>query len=707
MMAIVRVSGSIFAFIVMALPLVASDRVLVDMSSNAAFETSKAAGSKLSLVTNETGPALRAVLGTTHQWPGVSFLFERGIDASTHGQLTFQMKNSGESSLRVRCRIDSRPKGSDESASLTRLHDVSLEPGKSKEVRIPLIPHIEYEGISPKDFFGMRGIPFFSKESMHLENITQILFFVVQDHEPHAFEVGTIRLVGKPSTPSSQPIPEKVFPFIDEFGQFKHRDWPGKTHSLEELVESVETETRTLAATSPPDSWDRFGGWKDGPQLEATGWFRTAKHDGRWTLVDPDGRLFFSLGIDGVDFEPGTILDERHHWFENVPPDNAANSEFYFPWKPDLERSYFYNKSVRAFSFHRYNVMRKYGADWKNRFAEVCTKRLPAWGINTLGNWTSPHIYAMGKLPYVAYVRPKSKTVQGSSGHWGKFKDVFDSSFETSIRNQLQGQTLAGTVNDPMCIGYFVDNELSFGDETAMSVASLTSPADQNAKRELVSDLKEKYGVITALNKAWNTNHASWGALLDHEDAPDGKGARSDLVAFNTKFVRTYFSTARRVVKEIAPNHLYLGCRYGSSAPIIPMVMQANAEFADVVSFNVYSRFLSDKLARLEKAGDKPYIIGEFHFGALDRGMFDTGLVQVADQKERAEAFRQFVTDCVKHPNIVGCHWFQFCDSPTTARPWDHENYQIGFTDTCDTPYAELIEASRKVGESLYQEPSD
>ncbi len=150
MMAIVRVSGSILAFVVMALPLVASDRVLVDMSSNAAFETSKAAGSKLSLVTNETSPALRAVLGTTHQWPGVSFLFERGIDASTHGQLTFQMKNSGESPLRVRCRIDSRPKGSDESAGLTRLHDVSLEPGKSKEVRIPLIPHIEYEGISPK-----------------------------------------------------------------------------------------------------------------------------------------------------------------------------------------------------------------------------------------------------------------------------------------------------------------------------------------------------------------------------------------------------------------------------------------------------------------------------------------------------------------------------------------------------------------------------
>ncbi|MCM2373465.1 hypothetical protein [Aporhodopirellula aestuarii] len=471
MMTVVRVAGCVFAFIGMALPLVASERVLVDMSGDAALEASVAAGSKLSLVSNESGPALRAVLGQTHKWPGVSFPFNGGIDASAYGRLTFQMKNSGDSPLRIRCRIDSRPKGSDDSANLTRMHDVALAPGQTKEVRIALIPHVEYEGISPKDFFGMRGIPFFSKESMHLENITQVLFFVVQDQVPHTFEVGTIRLVGTPSPASSTSIPEKVFPFIDEFGQFKHKDWPGKTHSLDELLQSVETETRTLAATSPPDSWNRYGGWKNGPKLEATGWFRTAKHEGRWTLVDPDGRLFFSLGIDGVALKLGTILDERHHWFENVPPDIAANSEFYHAWKPNLERSHFYNKSVRAFSFHKYNAMRKYGPDWENRFAEVSTKRLPAWGVNTLGNWSSPEICSLGKLPYVAYVRPDSKSVEGSSGHWGKFKDVFDPSFEASIRKQLEGKVLAGTVNDPMCIGYFVDNELTFGDDTNLAFA--------------------------------------------------------------------------------------------------------------------------------------------------------------------------------------------------------------------------------------------
>jgi hypothetical protein len=33
---------------------------------------------------------------------------------------------------------------------------------------------------------------------------------------------------------------------------------------------------------------------------------------------------------------------------------------------------------------------------------------------------------------------------------------------------------------------------------------------------------------------------------------------------------------------------------------------------------------------------------------------------------------------------------------------WDEENYQIGFVDIADTPYAETIAASREVGDRLY-----
>ena len=120
-----------------------------------------------------------------------------------------------------------------------------------------------------------------------------------------------------------------------------------------------------------------------------------------------------------------------------------------------------------------------------------------------------------------------------------------------------------------------------------------------------------------------------------------------------------------------------------------------------MVSFNRYQRSVAD--LRLPEGVDRPLIIGEFHFGALDRGMFHTGLVPTANQQERAAglpALRPTAPWRIRW--LVGTHWFQYGDQATTGRG-DGENYQIGFVDVCDTPYAETIQACRKVGTGLYR----
>jgi hypothetical protein len=157
-----------------------------------------------------------------------------------------------------------------------------------------------------------------------------------------------------------------------------------------------------------------------------------------------------------------------------------------------------------------------------------------------------------------------------------------------------------------------------------------------------------------------------------------------------------YFSTVRNVLKEELPNHLYLGCRiaWGSDA-----VLRAASRYCDVVSVNVYSRQPVRDLP--EKSDDKPMLIGEFHFGALDRGMFHTGLVAARDQAERAVCYRTFVEGCLDHPRFVGTHWFQWRDQALTGRA-DGENFQIGFVSVTDAPYPELVQAAREVGAVMY-----
>jgi hypothetical protein len=83
-------------------------------------------------------------------------------------------------------------------------------------------------------------------------------------------------------------------------------------------------------------------------------------------------------------------------------------------------------------------------------------------------------------------------------------------------------------------------------------------------------------------------------------------------------------------------------------------------------------------------------MVGEFHFGALDRGMFHPGLQKTANQQERASMYKSYVQGALRNRAIVGTHWFQYGDQATTGRG-DGENYQIGFLDICDTPYSETM----------------
>ncbi|MGO9109022.1 MAG: beta-agarase [Thermoguttaceae bacterium] len=499
---------------------------------------------------------------------------------------------------------------------------------------------------------------------------------------------------GFPAIPADM-TEAKLFPMIDEFGQYRHVDWPGKMHSKSELLGQKAVEADDLAKNPGPAQWDTFGGWKPGPQLAATGRFRTEKHDGKWWLVDPEGRLFWSHGIDCVDTGWSTTpITDREQWFASLPAKDSPLGKFYGHgyWAP---HNYYEGKSYETYNFTAANLQRKYGDDWERQVHDLLHRRLRSWGMNTIGNWSEASIYGMRKTPYVVTIHSGGRTLEGSQGYWGKFADVFDPGFAQSIRAGA-ARHRAASADDPWCLGYFVDNELSWGNELSLAEAALASPADQPAKRAFLADLRAKYGSIEPLNKVWGTHHASWGALQGNRTVPDAKKAHDDLAAFATKTAEQYFHTCRDEVKRSAPNVLYLGCRF---AWVNDRALCAAGKFCDVVSFNRYQKSVAD--LRLPEGVDRPIMIGEFHFGALDRGMFHTGLVATASQKDRADAYRRYVRSAIRHPRIVGTHWFQFGDEAVTGRG-DGENYQIGFVDVCDTPYAETIAASREIGGELY-----
>lgn len=575
--------------------------------------------------------------GAEYRWPGVRMDFADGeCDLSQYGRVSIAVSNTTDKAVVVNLSVKGvAVQGQTPGGAVT------LPPHAADEICVD-IRNMPWALDAPLSLAGMRGCPKAPGEgsTFDLRRVRSFHIFVFQRGVVEGFSVR--RVAATHSCVRQKTLSAREFlPFVDRYGQFAHDDWTGKIHDDEELEASRKAEDAWLGGHSCPiPDADRFGGWAGGPRLKATGFFRTEKVDGKWWLVDPDGFLFFSHGVDCVGHGGATGVGFRERYFSWLPAkDDPYFGEFWGRSDRPAAHGFYKGKEhlpFDTFDFHRANARRKYGPDWKRIGAELTHARMRAWGLNTIANWSNPEIYGMRRTPYTVqlgtYGTPR---LEGSTGWWGALPDPFNPKFEATLRKRAKD--MAKTMrDDPWCVGVFVDNELSWNDEPRMK------------------DVAERY-----------------------------------------------FSTVRRVLREELPNHLYLGCRiaWGREA-----IYEACARHCDVVSVNIYSREPSRDLP--PAAEDKPMIVGEFHFGALDRGLFHTGLVATRDQAERAACYRDFVNACLDHPRYVGAHWFQWRDQPLTGR-FDGENYQIGFVTVTDAPYPELVEAARDVARAMYRRRAD
>ncbi len=663
------------------------------------------------------GSTVRVHVAKSNGRPGVTFQPPAGgWDLTGLGHVEARVKNTGSRALNVHLALDNPDADRTERKGCV-IQSATLAPGSEQTLKVAMTS--QPPRLLEMAFRGMRGAPggIGSRQSGSLDpaNVARISVYVYHPGTDYQYEVSNLRAGGT----ADFPLPEKLdnlFPMIDRFGQYRHKDWPGKIHAEDDLIRQREQEATDLAAHPGPKGWNQYGGWLDGPTLEATGRFRVAKWQGKWWLVDPEGRLFWSHGLVRVTWSCGyTPITARRFLFADLP---AADS----PFAPFYGRSTWavrglYERGAETYNFTGANLLRKYGSDWPEAFAAVTHRRMRSWGLNTLANCSQPAIYLKQKTPYtatvysldsppedtpggtgyVATIHRGSRPIEAATGGWGNFPDVFDPGFKTTLVKEV-AQHEGKAVGDPWCLGYFLGNELTWGrEDTWLALAALKSRADQPAKQVLVADLKKKYANIQDLNAAWGADHASFDALLRSTVPPDAQRARVDLVAFLDKTADAYFRQCREAVKEIDPEGLYLGCRFAGWAN--ERIFLAAARYSDVISVNRYAESVAD--LRLPADLDRPVVIGEFHFGALDRGKFHASLRPVADQEARGAAYEKYVHSALENPLIVGTHWHQYGDQATTGRD-DGENFQNGLIDVCDTPYTETVAACRRIGYQLY-----
>ena len=564
---------------------------------------------------------------------------------------------------------------------------------------------------SPVLVTDMAGVPFeMNWKKMTGAEVVDALY------RPHAGPKSLMKAFPGPHTNETWlTMPAKDFlPCFDLYGQFRWRDWPGKTTCDDDLKKAAAEEAEDLEAHPGAADRDEFGGWKRGPKFEATGRFYVKKVDGKWWFVDPLGYLFWSFGpvrvsassamtpMNGDPSTPrrGCAMPDRDCLFSELPPapdapDATPLSKFWTTHDDLLYPFFLARGETRIFDFSSANLFRKYGPGYYETFTDVVHRRLKSWGANTIANSSDLKICLADRTPYAERVECQSRPIEGSSGWWWKFRDPFDPSFAEGVTAALKAH--GREAHDKWCIGFFIDNEITWGNDRPDRLAlwTLQSPADQPAKVACVNFLRGKYADIAALNAAWGSDYADFDAILHGNLLPPEK-SRADLTAFSQQIIEEYFKRTRETVKAFDPQLLYLGCRF-AGAP--KWVVPAAAKYCDVISYNIYRETIDQyDFGNI----DAPVLCGEFHFGATDRGPFGTGVRQAANQEVRAAKMKAYVVSALKHPLMVGVHWHQFADQATSGR-FDGEYLQVGWTDLCDRPYPIMRAALREVAYPLYE----
>ena len=661
---------------------------LFDFEQGFDLGSAQTSDAKVSLVNKDGSQQLLVETGMRSGAPGVTIKRVNGSwDLNPYYHVKMDITNAGEQTARIIFKVGD-PADSMEAWQMEIRFD--LAPGQTKTVSDDIITS-PWRFTEPLKLLAMRAEPGQAKSD--LSAINQVKVTINSPDTNHTLLIDNIRA----TNPVRWVDPEGFLPFIDRFGQYKHAHWPGKTLSVDDLQQQAKEEDRELSANPNPAYFNKYGGWKDGPKLNATGYFRVEKYNDAWWFVDPKGRLFWSHGVGVVNAATATTgTTDRENYFEWLPEKDTPYGAFYSS-AGRASHGYYQTLAKReTYNFTASNLYQKYGQNWKQEFDRVTHARIKSWGMNSLGVASDKQLTMQGKTPYTETVWvTDTKKIEASNGYWGKFHDVFDSSFRTQLQKSLSNRQ--HTVDDPWLLGFFIENELSWGTEGSLAIATLASPADQPAKIEFLKDLKTKYKTINKLNQVWGTQHASWNSLLASIETPDKVKAWEDLQLFYKKIVKTYFSTVKNELKKIAPKALYLGCRLAWANS--DTVIHTAAEYTDVISMNKYQYNVTN--VGLPEGVDKPILIGEFHFGSLDRGALHLGVVEASSQSNRAELYTDYVDSALLNPYIIGTHWFQYAEQPPTGRG-DGENYNVGIVDLADKPFPELVKSIREVGDRMY-----
>lgn len=400
----------------------------------------------------------------------------------------------------------------------------------------------------------------------------------------------------------------------------------------------------------------------------ATGWFSLARVNGHWTLIDPSGKPFWLLGVNGID--AGGTADRS------------------------------------GYEAYAVTVARLYGTPARWRAAQLV--RFKHWGINTIGSY-SDNAFQQTGMPYVVLLG-----LSHSGGVAGQPGDYWDPAWIAQAHQEIV-DAVRQFGSDHEVIGYFLDSEASWGLGALGDLLDdyVAMPATSPGHRAVVAFLRSRYRSFAAFTRDFPVEVGSWGGLAGLHTLPGyDHGAVATRRAWDAAVATQFFSHTAPVLRALDRHHLDLGV--GFIPEVTPSeVLRVSGRYVDVESFDWFpaqEKYLSliakydrsheavptaHTLAAFARISGRPLLISSFGYRAAGSGLPNTvppfDLV-LPNQAARAAATRNFLDCAIGTDYIVGAQWWEMTDEPASGRG-DGENSNWGLVNEQDVEYTAVIKA--------------
>jgi hypothetical protein len=407
----------------------------------------------------------------------------------------------------------------------------------------------------------------------------------------------------------------------------------------------------------------------------------------------------------------GVVLARGHEGFWRLAKDKSGTWWF---MSPDGKLEFLNTvTTVQPMQFsHVHNGPRFISRDWhgpsdgegnpaeQDAWAQATVKRVLDAGFKGLGAWCNPALHNQDI--------PMSQDLNIWTWIDDASQRLYTADWQADAELAVRTQVIPLRDN-PNLVGYYIDNELDWGDGFAGPATYFDhlAPTDPN-RIEVIRVIQSIWPKISDFNFAWGQRLDNWNEIQSWSALPQEPAAAYDRLssAWISHLAEDYFRITTSLIRRYDPNHLILGVRFKGYAP--EEVVRASRNYTDAQSLNYYvgdAKLDQQMFQMMYEESGQPIVISEYSFHSMDGRSLDPDTVgfaaQVPDQQARADGYRLMTSRLARVPYIVGADWFQWCDEPPGGRGGDGEDVNFGVVDIHDQPYQQLVQAIQQTAPKL------